>query len=108
MTVNDGLRQRAQLRRLHGLLAHWSEINDTAWLPQLLQWEEQEHSRRSLNRRLKDSHLGRFKSLSDFDWRWPKRCNRAAIEALMDLDFLTDAINVILIGPHEPVTLCTS
>jgi len=100
MTASEALRQRAQALRLHGLLAHWSEVSDAAWLPPMLEWEEQEHRRRSLERRLKDAHLGRFKALTDFDWRWPKRCDRAAIEALMALDFLTETANVILIGPN--------
>ena len=56
--------------------------------------------RRSLERRLKDAHIGRFKPLCDFDWTWPKRCDRAAIEALMALDFLEDAANVVLVGPN--------
>src|SRR5439155_26543807 len=25
---------------------------------------------------------GRFKPICDFDWAWPKRCDRAAVEAL--------------------------
>ena len=100
MTPLDALRQRAQALRLHGLLAHWSEVSDAPWLQPLLQWEEQEHGRRSLERRLKDAHLGRFKGLNDFDWRWPKRCDRSAVEALMTLDFLKEAANIILVGPN--------
>jgi DNA replication protein DnaC len=104
MTTPDALRQRARALRLHGLLAHWSEVSDAPWLQSLLQWEEQEHSRRSLERRRKDAHLGQFKALSDFDWQWPKRCDRNAVEALMTLDFLKEAANPILIGQNEPVT----
>ena len=55
---------------------------------------------RSLERRLKTAHIGRFKPLCDFDWNWPKRCDRAAIDALMTLDFLGDATNVVLVGPN--------
>ena len=29
-----------------------------------------------------------------------KRCDRAAIEALMALDFMQDAANIVLVGPH--------
>ena len=46
------------------------------------------------------AHIGRFKPLCDFDWTWPKRCDRAAVEALMTLDFLNDATNVVLVGPN--------
>ena len=68
--------------------------------PPLLDWEEQERARRSLERRLRSAHIGRFKPLCDFDWNWPKRCDRAAIEALMALDFLDEAANVVLVGPN--------
>jgi DNA replication protein DnaC len=66
----------------------------------LIDWEEAERARRSLERRLRDAHIGRFKPLCDFDWTWPKRCDRAAIEALMSLDFLKDATNAVLVGPN--------
>ena len=70
------------------------------WLATLIDWEEQERTRRSLERRLRAAHIGRFKPLCDFDWTWPKRCDRAAFEALMALDFLKDATNAILVGPN--------
>lgn len=66
----------------------------------LLQWEEDERCRRSLERRLKDAHIGRFKPLCDFDWHWPKRCERAAVEKLMTLDFLKESANIVLLGPN--------
>ncbi|MGH7707793.1 MAG: IS21-like element helper ATPase IstB [Candidatus Binataceae bacterium] len=99
-TTSDLLRPRAQALRLHGLLAHWGDVADAAWLAPLLQWEEDEHMRRSLERRLKGAQLGRFKALDQFDWKWPKRCDRGAVESLMTLEFLKDAANVILIGPN--------
>src|SRR5262249_16288276 len=85
---------------LHGLLAHWSQVAAADWVPALLDWEEQERSRRSLERRLRAAHIGRFKPICDFDWSWPKRCDRAAIEALMSLDFLREATNPNLVGPN--------
>lgn len=90
---------RAQQLQLHGLIAHWSEIEHQPWLDALLDWEEQERARRSLERRLRSAQLGRFKPLADFDWRWPSQCDRQAIEALMRLPFLP-AGNVVLIGPN--------
>jgi len=96
----DPLRRRAKALRLHGLLAHWQEAISAGWVASLIEWEEQERAQRGLQRRLQDAHIGRFKPLCDFDWKWPKRCDRAAIEALMSLDFLNDATNVIVIGPN--------
>ncbi|MBU6445717.1 MAG: IS21-like element helper ATPase IstB [Alphaproteobacteria bacterium] len=98
MTNPDPLRRRAEALHLHGLLAHWTEA--AGWAEDLLGWEEQERARRSLERRLKDARIGRFKPLCDFDWTWPNRCDRAAIEALMALDFLSDATNAVLVGPN--------
>lgn len=57
MTTSDLLRQRAQALRLHGVLAHWTDIVDAPWLAPLSQWEEDEHIRRSLERRLKGAQL---------------------------------------------------
>jgi DNA replication protein DnaC len=100
MNHPDALRARAAALHLHGLLAHWSEVGAAAWVPPLLQWEEDEHAHRSLERRLRAAHIGRFKPVSDFDWKWPKRCDRAAVEGLFTLEFLTDATNIVLLGPN--------
>jgi DNA replication protein DnaC len=96
----DTLRARAKALQLYGVLAHWQEAVTAGWVQPLLDWEEQERARRSLERRLREAHIGRFKPLCDFDWKWPKRCDRAAIEALMSLDFLNDTTNVVLVGPN--------
>src|SRR3954468_15935127 len=100
MTDPSTLRARAAALHLHGLLAHWPEVATADWLAPLLDWEEQGLHRRSLERRLQPAHIGRFKPLCDFDWAWPKRCDRAAIDTLMTLEFLNDAANVVLVGPN--------
>jgi DNA replication protein DnaC len=94
----EKLRERAAALRLYGVLAHWSEIATADWLAALLQWEEDERTRRSLERRLTDARIGRFKPLADFDWAWPTRCDRGSIEALMELNFIAEAANVVLVG----------
>lgn len=108
--MNDTTASQAELRehsgalRLHGLLAHWGEVmgqpEQARWVAQMLAWEGAERSRRSLERRLRHAHIGRFKPLADFDWAWPRQCDRAAVEELMTLDFLKDASNVVLVGPN--------
>jgi DNA replication protein DnaC len=100
MSEPDRLRERARALRLHGLLSHWSEVATQPWLAPLIDWEERERARRSLERRLQEAQIGRFKPLCDFDWTWPKHCDRTTIETLMTLDFLKDATNVILIGQN--------
>jgi DNA replication protein DnaC len=96
----DALQTRAKALHLNGLLAHWTQVATESWVHSLIDWEEQERSRRSLERRLREARIGRFKPICDFDWTWPKRCDRAAFEALMSLDFLKDATNVVLVGPN--------
>ena len=79
--MND-LQQRARALKLYGLLAHFDDIATEPWIPDLLDWEETERSRRGLERRLKRARLGTFKPLEDFDWTWPKKIDRAQIEDL--------------------------
>jgi len=99
-TPADPLMARAQALKLHGLLAHWPEVAAEAWVASLIQWEEEQRTIRSLERRLGHAHLGRFKALADFDWDWPKRCDREALEELMRLSFLKEAANAVFIGPN--------
>jgi DNA replication protein DnaC len=97
------LKERANALRLMGLLAHWdvakSDPSRLGWTSELLAWEESERARRSLERRLRSAHIGRFKPMADFDWDWPTQCDRAALQELMTLSFMTDATNVVLVGP---------
>jgi DNA replication protein DnaC len=89
---------RAENLHFYGLLAHWTEIEDSHWVIQLIEWEEAERARRSLERRLSSAHIGRFKPIADFDWHWPEQCDRLAITELMSLEFLKTATNAILVG----------
>lgn len=98
-TLNPLLR-RAQALHLGGLVEHWAEAQAQPWVPTLLQWEEDARTQRSLRRRMAQARLGRFKALADFDWAWPKRIDRGAIEELMQLGFVEEAANVVLIGPN--------
>jgi DNA replication protein DnaC len=96
----EQLRQRVAALHLNGVLAHWSEVATSDWVPELVGWEEEESTRRSLERRIKDARIGRFKALADFDWKWPTSCDRGAIEGLMSLKFIEEKANVVLVGPN--------
>jgi DNA replication protein DnaC len=72
----------------------------TQLLEHLVESEQQERARRSLERRLARARIGRFVPMSDFDWAWPKRIDRAAVEAARRLDFLAEARNVVLVAPQ--------
>ena len=98
------LQARAKALRLTGLLSHWDTLQGEPerlrWTTELLDWEETERDQRSLERRLRAAHIGRFKPLADFDWDWPTQCDRQAIQELMTLSFMADATNVVLVGPN--------
>jgi len=97
---SDLLLQRVRALKLHGLIHHWSELTEVSWVEQLVHWEEQERSQRSLDRRLTSARIDRFKPITEFDWGWPKACDRGMIEDWMQLHFMKDATNLILCGPN--------
>lgn len=75
------------------------------WSPRILleeiaRSEIQEKARRGLERRLRSARLGRFKPMADFDWNWPKKIDRAAIERALTLEFIDEGRNVVLLGSN--------
>ena len=96
----SNLRERAAALHFNGLVAHWSEVAEAEWVAQVVEWEEAERAKRSMARRLSTATIGRFKLIADFDWQWPKEIDRTAVEALLALDFMEDASNVVLMGPN--------
>ncbi len=96
----DPLRERAARLGFHGLVSRWDEVAGEPWLERLVKIEEEERSRRSLERRVRNAKIGPFKPISDFDWSWPKKIDREAVEELFRFEFLGEAANVVLIGPN--------
>lgn len=94
------LQSRARALKLYGLLAHLDDVDEQPWVTQLLDWEESERSRRSLERRVRRARLGTFKPLEDFDWTWPKKIDRTQVEDLFRLEWLDTATNIVLVGPN--------
>lgn len=94
------LLQRAESLKLLGIVSHWNELTDLSLIENILQWEEIARKNNGLERRLKNSHIGRFKPLSQFDWSWPRKCDQKAICEIMELDFIKTAMNVVLCGPN--------
>jgi DNA replication protein DnaC len=97
---DEVLKARAQKLGLYGLLARWDEVSTESWISHLIEVEERERHRRSLERRVTRARLGGFKLVVDFDWRWPAKIDRELIEEVLDLSFLTEGANVVLVGPN--------
>jgi DNA replication protein DnaC len=100
MIKDNPLLERAKALKLHGLISHWDEVEQAAWVEQLIAWEETEKLHRGLERRFSSARLGRFKLLNEFDWSWPQSCDRQAVEDLMRLAFIKESINIFLCGPN--------
>lgn len=94
------LRERLLRLGLYGLVTHYSEIADEAWVERLCVLEEQERKQRSLERRMKSARLGRFHAMTDFDWTWPKKIDRDAVTDLFTLAFVEEGSNAVLLGPN--------
>lgn len=98
--TTDTLLLRAKTLKLYGAIAHWEELIEKDFIEKLITWEEAERLHRSSERRLSSSHIGNFKPLVEFDWNWPKKIDREAIEELMQLEFIKKATNAIFCGPN--------
>jgi len=69
-------------------------------LEQVAHLELTDKTQRSLQNRLERARLGRFKSIADFDWNWPKKIERDVIERALALDFLHEGRNLVLLGSN--------
>ena len=92
---------------LHHTAAHLDDLvalatkrrwSPTQFLEHLADLEQQERTRRSLERRLLRSRLGRFTPMDAFDWAWPTRIDRDAVEAALRLEFLAAGRNCVLVA----------
>jgi DNA replication protein DnaC len=75
----------------------WSPRN---FIAEIANAEAAEKGRRSLERRLRNARIGRFKLMADFDWLWPKKIDRPLIERALTLQFIREKRNLVLIGPN--------
>jgi DNA replication protein DnaC len=95
-----GLRHTAEHLDDLVALATKRRLGPTQLLEHIVDDEQKERARRSLERRIARSRLGRFKPMSDFDWSWPKNIDRQTVEATLRLEFLESGRNVVLVAPQ--------
>jgi DNA replication protein DnaC len=67
-------------------------------LEELVRQELHERERRSLERRLRSAQLGRFKPIDEFDWNWPTKIERRAIERALSGELVRARENLVLIA----------
>jgi DNA replication protein DnaC len=75
--------------------SRWSAVQI---LGELARLEVQERARRSCERRLSQSKVGAFKPMANFDWNWPTKIDRTAVERVLSLGFVERAENVVLVS----------
>ena len=95
-----GLRTTAD--RLDDIVAQatkrrWSPVQLLEYLAEI---EQADRAARGLESRIMRSRLGRFRPMADFDWAWPTRIDREAVDAALRLDFVAQARNVVLVAPQ--------
>jgi DNA replication protein DnaC len=79
-------------------LATKKRMSPVQLLEHLYQLEANDRSCRSLERRLARSRIGRFKPMADFDWSWPTKIDRPAVEATLGLGFVDASRNIVLVA----------
>jgi DNA replication protein DnaC len=60
--------------------------------------EDADRKKRTLERRSRRSRVGHLSPMTDYDWNWPKKIDRAAVEEALALDFIATNSNVVLVG----------
>jgi DNA replication protein DnaC len=95
----ESLKSRAQELGLWGIVSNWETLATEPCLPDIIQFEEQERTHRSLLRRTSSARLGQFKPMSSFNWSWPKENHEKLVTQLFSLEFIEEPANVILVGP---------
>jgi len=100
-TLNPAeIKARLKTLGLFGLLTCWEQLADKPWIHEVLAIEERERQKRSLERRLRNSRVSSFKPMTDFDWSWPKKIDREAIDEIFNLGFIKTGHNTVLVGPN--------
>lgn len=106
MTDNE-LHDLLQKLRLHALADELDDLLARAakrrWsarmlIEEIVRSEQRERERRSLERRLKSARVGRFKPMADFDWNWPKKIDRQAVERAFSGALVAHRENLILVS----------
>jgi DNA replication protein DnaC len=68
------------------------------YLDRLLEGECERRQAHATTRRLQQARFPVSKTLGDFDWNWPTKINRAQVQDLFRLEFVSARANVVFIG----------
>ena len=103
----DDLRRQLQLLKLPFILEHFEELAGQAgaqqwshvdFLARLIEGEAALRQDQARQRRIRNAGFPVLKTLEQFDFTWPTKINRLAVQNLFRLKFIEDKANAILIG----------
>ncbi|NLX06295.1 MAG: ATP-binding protein [Phycisphaerae bacterium] len=103
----DDLRRQLQLLKLPFILEHFEELAQQAgaqqwshvdFLARLIEGEATLRQDQARQRRIRNAGFPVLKTLQQFDFTWPTKINRLAVQNLFRLKFIEDKANAILIG----------
>lgn len=98
--MKNELRELARKLGFKAVESNWAEYADTDWLRPLLEREAREREKSSLERRIREANIGKFKPMSEFNWSWPKQIDREQVEELFSFGFINEGANVVLVGTN--------
>ena len=73
----------------------WSHVQ---FLCRLVEGETAAHQDRARQRRIRDARFPVLKTLEQFDFTWPTKINRLAVQNLFRLKFIEDKANAVIVG----------
>jgi DNA replication protein DnaC len=85
----------------HGAMAaeaarqNWDYIE---YLRRLIEGEYNQQHQRRVEARIKAARFPVIKTLEQFNWTWPRKINRLAVQNLFRLEFLAQKANVVFLG----------
>lgn len=103
----DDLRRQLQMLKLPFILEHFEELAGQAgaqqwshvdFLARLIEGEAALRQDQARQRRIKNAGFPVLKTLGQFDFTWPTKINRLAVQNLFRLKFIEEKANAILIG----------
>lgn len=97
-----GLGFRYVSEHLDDIVAHATKkrLGPLELLEHIAQHEARARAQRSLEQRLRRCRIGRFRPMTEFDWTWPTRIDRPAVEAALGLEFVRQGRNLVLLSPQ--------
>lgn len=104
---DDDLRRQLQLLKLPFMLEHFEELagqggaeqwSHVEFLVRLIEGEAALRQDRACQGRIKNARFPVLKTLEQFDFTWPTKINRLAVQNLFRLKFIEDKANAVLIG----------